>query len=232
MADRSLSRFLIKLAAVVAGVAVLILVALWGVGREVHKAVDPDPVTIARASLQGLREQNRLSAFQARYVAVVTSTRQQFGLSTQKTLIMPGTVDYQVDLGKLRQRDVRWDAGTRTLFVTLPTLEVSQPAIDMAAIRDYGSGGLLSTFTHTDQQLDQANRAAGQAELMKQAHAATPMTLARDATRRAVEHSFALPLKAAGVDAKVQVRFPEDGTSNDERWDTSRSLEEVMANKW
>ncbi|TFI58685.1 hypothetical protein E2493_08600 [Sphingomonas parva] len=34
-----------------------------------------------------------------------------------------------------------------------------------------------------------------------------PMRLARDAARRAIERSFAMPLKAAGKDANVAVRF-------------------------
>jgi hypothetical protein len=52
----------------------------------------PDPQSVATATLQSVREQNRLTAFSARYVAVVTSTQNRFGLSARKTLIMPGTV--------------------------------------------------------------------------------------------------------------------------------------------
>lgn len=33
------------------------------------------------------------------------------------------------------------------------------------------------------------------------------ITLAQDATARAIEHSFALPLKAAGVEAAIHVEF-------------------------
>ncbi len=67
----------------------------------------PDPETIAAASLESMREQNRLTPFAARYVAVVTSTQSRFGLTAQKTLIMPGMVRYEVDLGKLQQRGDR-----------------------------------------------------------------------------------------------------------------------------
>ena len=56
------------------------------------------------------------------------------------------------------------------------------------------------------------------------------MKLARDATRRAVETSFAMPLRAAGIDAQVKVRFADDPTPAGERWDTSRSLQEVLGN--
>ncbi len=217
----------------VAGALVLLVLAgllvVWGIERYVADRLTPDPTTIARASLDGLREQNRLSAFAARYVAVVTSRQSQLGFSTERTLIMPGMVRYEVDLGKLQQKDVRWDAGTRTLSVTLPPVEIDGPQVDLAAIREYGSGGVLTTFTDAEQRLDAANRTAGQVELMRQARAPAPMKLARDATRRAVERSFAMPLRAAGVEANVKVRF-SDEPSNDERWDTTRTVQEVLSN--
>ena len=46
-----------------------------------------------------------------------------------------------------------------------------------------------------------------QEELIKQAKGTTPMRLAQGAARTAVEQSFAMPLKAAGIDAKVTARF-------------------------
>ena len=47
-------------------------------------------------------------------------------------------------------------------------------------------------------------------ELIKQAKGATPMRLAQGAARAAVEQSFAMPLKAAGIDARVTARFAAD----------------------
>ena len=208
-----------------------LLLAIWGVQRYVESRLAPDPVTVASASLQGLREQNRLSAFAARYVAVVTSRQTQLGFTTQKTLIMPGSVRYEVDLGKLTERDVAWDAATRTLSVRLPPVELDGPQVDLTAIREYSSGGVLAAVTNAENRLDQANRRAGQAELLRQAREPVSMRLARDATRRAVERSFALPLRAAGLDAKVAVAFAGDPVASDERWDVSRSLEEVLGNR-
>lgn len=223
--------FLAKTAGVLVLLVLAVLIALWGVQRYVTERLTPDPVTVASASLQGLREQNRLSAFAARYVAVVTSTQSQLGFQTQKTLIMPGTVRYEVDLAKLTQRDVAWNPETHTLSVRLPPVEVDGPQVDLNAIREYGSGGVLSTFTNADAQLDAANRRAGQAELLRQARETTAITLARDASRRAVERSFTMPLRAVGVDAKVVVRFADEPVANDERWDVSRSIDEVLANR-
>src|SRR3546814_13324909 len=77
----------------------------------VGKKLSHDPVTIANSSLQGLQEQNRLSAFAARYVAVVTSKQSRLGLTAEKTMIMPGMVRYEVDLGKLTQRSEERSGG-------------------------------------------------------------------------------------------------------------------------
>jgi hypothetical protein len=226
----STGSFLGKAAGIIVLLGLAVLIGLWGVQRYVERRLSPDPTTVASASLQGLREQNRLSAFAARFVAVSTSRQSQLGLSTEKTLIMPGLVRYEVDLGKLTQRDVAWDADSRTLSVRLPPIELDGPQVDLTAIREYGSGGILSRLTDADTALDTANRRAGQAELVRQARDATPMKLARDATRRAVENSFVMPLRAAGIDATVKVSFIDDPTAATERWDASRSLAEVLGN--
>ena len=218
--------FLIKFGGALALIALFFAGGLWVVQSYITARVDPDPVTIATASIQGLREQNKLSAFQASYVAVVTSTQSRFGLSTERTVIMPGTVDYEVDLSKLTRRDVVWDAKSKTLGVTLPQPMPSAPRININAIKTYGRNGVLGTFTDVGSQLDDTNKVAAQKELASQALQPEPMKLARDATRRAVEQSFALPLKAAGLDATVRVRFAGEGR-NDEIWDMSKPLEGV-----
>jgi hypothetical protein len=226
-------QFIGKFAAALALIALFVAAGFWAIGHYITAKLEgPDPVTIASASLEGLKEQNRLSAFAARFVSVTTSTQSQFGLSTKKTLIMPGMVRYEVDLAKLRQKDVNWDKDTHTLGVTLPAIEVSQPQIDLNQMREYGDGGILSAFTDADAKLEAANRRAGQQELVRQAHDGPMITLARDATRRAVERSFAMPLKAAGMDVKVKVRFVDEPTDNDEVWDVSRSIADVVNNKF
>ncbi len=192
----------------------------------------PQPQTIAQASLQSMREQSRLNVFAARYVAVVTSTQERLGglVSAQKTLIMPGDVRYEVNLASLGQDDISWDEGTSTLRVTLPPIEVSQPQIDMGAIQEYSGGGILMRLTDAERTLDQANREQGQRSLVEQARQPMPMRLARESAKRAVARSFALPLRAAGIEANVAVRFadePRDGER--EYMDYSRRVEDVLA---
>ncbi len=217
-----------------AAALVLILAVLaagfWLLGDTIKRQfMAPSPVTIAQSSLVGLKEQNRLSTFAARYVAVVTSKQSRLGLSAQKTMIMPGMVRYEVDLSKLQPSDVRWDAATSKLTVALPQVEIVGPEVDMDHIREYGEGGILMALTNAEESLDAANRTAAKAELVRQAREPMPMRLARDATRRAVERSFAMPLRAVGINATVEVLFPDE--RGGEVWDMSRPIDEVLANR-
>ena len=189
----------------------------------------PKAETIASASLQSMRAQNRLIAFVARYVSVTTSTTSRFGLSSKRTLILPGDVRYELDLSKLQPKDVSWDGSTHTLNVRLPEVEIAGPDVDLTAAQEYGEGGVLSALTNADEALDQANRAKAVADLRKQAQGAVQMRLAHQAARAAIERSFAMPLAAAGFkDVKVVARFPTEGTDEPSYLDLSTPYEEVI----
>ena len=208
MTSSSVSRLVPRL--ILLAAAALLVIAVWwatAAWRDWQRGYDPE--TVVAASLQGLREQNVLVPFTARYVAVVTSTQSRLGLSAKKTLIMPGTVRYELDLGGLKQSDLDWDGATNALTVTLPPLRLAGPEIDIDAISEYRDGEILLTLTDAERALDAANRKRAQEELISQAKDATPMRLAQGAARAAVEQSFAMPLKAAGIDARVTARFAD-----------------------
>lgn len=199
----------------------IIVTGLGSIGNRLFGS-GPDPQTIATASLEGLREQNVLVPFSARFVAVTTSTQRRFGLSAQKTLIMPGDVRYELDLGELTEDDIDWDEEANELVVTLPDITVSDPDIDIDSVREYDGGGVLMALTDAETTLDEANRREGQRSLVRQAQAETPMRLARDAARRAVETNFELPLRAAGIDAAVRAQFRNEANPN--QMDRSRNI--------
>lgn len=206
-----------------------ILMIWWTVDGFRSWRDGPSPETIASVSLTGIREQNRLSAFAANYAAVVTSEQQRFGLSAKKTLIMQGLVRYEVDMAKLTEDDVRWDGSTSTLRVKIPAIETAPPQIDMNSIQEYGENGILRAFTNVDDILDDANRAKGQAELVRQAQGPVPMKLARDAFKRAIAQNFQVPLRAAGLEAKVETYFADElGGNVTTRWDESTPLSEIV----
>ena len=216
----------------VAGIlAALVLGLLIGIAAVADRIFGaPDPETIATSSLESMRAQNRLIVFAARYVSVTSSRQSRMGFSAERTLILPGDVRYEVDLATLQPEDVRWDAGTSTLRVRIPDIEIAGPQVDLASAREYGDGKLLTTIFGGEEQLDRANRAAAVADLRQQAQAELPMRLARESARQAIERSFAMPLQAAGfADAKVVARFAaEEGSEDPSYIDRSRSYNEVL----
>jgi hypothetical protein len=219
--------------AIAAVVVALLLGLIIGGGLDIGKRLfgGPDPETVASSALQSMRAQNRLVPFVARYVSVVSSRQERLGglVSSERTLILPGDVRYELDLAQLGPEDVKWDAGSNTLSVTLPEIEIAGPEVDLAAAREYGENGMLSVISDADQSLDRNNRTRAIADLRKQAGSAVPMRLAREAGRQAVERSFALPLQAAGFDnAKVVARYASEGSPVTVPLDRSRAYNDVL----
>ena len=227
--DRRLNKPLVLAMVAVA----LLLGVLLGVTTGIADRIfgGPDPKTIATSSLESMRAQNRLTVFAARYVSVVSSEQQRLGglVSSERTLVLPGDVRYELDLAKLQPSDVSWNGSSSTLTVRLPEIEVAGPDVDINQVREYGGNGVLSALTNSNQQLDQANRARAVGDLRKQATAAVPMRLARQSARAAVERSFAMPLLAAGFkDVKVVARFPTDGNDDPSYITGSTPYEEAI----
>lgn len=170
----------------------------------------PDVTSVANASLQAVRAQSRLTAFVARFTVAVTSRQSRFGLSARKTMIVPGLVRYELDLARLAPEAVRWNEAARTLVVDIPDVEISAPQIETTGVQEYREGQLLLALTKAEDALDAANRAHVAKVLIDEARAPMLMRMAREATRDSVKRMFLLPLRAAGIDADVRVRFPQE----------------------
>lgn len=217
--------------AIAAIVVALLLGFLVGgiadIGKRLFGGADPE--SVVSSSLESMRAQNRLVPFVARFVSVTSSRQEKFGLAAERTLILPGTVRYEIDLAKIDRDDLDWDEASKTLSVRLPDVEIAGPEVDLQAAREYGSGGILSALSDADSQLDDANRGLAIADLRKQAAAPTPMRLAREAARQAIERSFAMPMRAAGIDgAQVVARFGDEARSNPSYLDRSLTYNEAM----
>jgi hypothetical protein len=190
-------------------VTLLVGIILGGLLRSVAAPpapAPPDPQAIAATALLSVQEQGRIASYAARFVAIV-SARSGGLIDAERTLIVPGDVSYELDLARLSRERLAWDAGTSTLTVTLPPLEVAGPRIDWAQARVRGDGGLLVALAGGESEMDAANRQQAQADLLRQAREEPPLRTARDAAMRLVARSFAMPLRAAGIDASVAVRF-------------------------
>lgn len=167
----------------------------------------PDAEAIATAALLSVRDSGRIVPFSARFVSVASASETHLGLTARKTLIMPGIVRYGVDLTRLRRSSLAWDESSRTLSVTLPPLELSGPEIDLGQVQESSEGGLVMALAGSEGTLDEANRQSAQDELMRQAREPRAMQMARGAAMRDVARAFALPLRSAGIEASVAVRF-------------------------
>jgi hypothetical protein len=195
-------------------------------------AARADPMVVADEALLALREQGRIVPYSARYLAVVTAKDEKLGLTAAKTLTLPGTVRYGLDLTRLRRGDLAWDAPTRTLTVTLPPLEVAGPALETAAAREQSEGGFVMALSGSERALDEANRKNATDELNRQARAPAALDAARGAAMRLVASSFAMPLRAAGVDASVAVRFVDPAGKEEAAWlDRPRRLEQSLRDR-
>ncbi len=169
--------------------------------QSMNKKLGGQVQSIAATSLQGLREEKRLTAFAESFTALVGG---------EPTIVMPGLVRYEIDLTKLQPRDVKWDDKSRTLNVVLPPLILSGPDVDTESIRKVGEGGVLTALTDAEATIDAASLKRGQDDLLKQAKGEVPIGLARDAGRKAIERSFAMPLRAAGIKAAVVATFADE----------------------
>ncbi len=194
--------------ALIVGVGLGLFGALRWQGAASLFGVKPEVSSIADASLAAVQAQNRLTAFAARFTVDVTATaKMKIGLTANKTMIVPGTVRYELDWNRLKRGDLSWDAATRTLTVAAPPVELGEPQVDLARIREYEDGKLLMAISNAEAEMDAANRAQLRTALLAEARNPVLMRMAKDATRAAVERTFALPLAAAGVPATVVVRF-------------------------
>ena len=126
--------------------AALVLGVLLGMAsrhRRPHLRRRPIRKTIATSSLESMRAQNRLIAFVARYVSVVSSEQERLGglVSTERTLILPGNVRYEVDL---RQSAARGRAlgrrDRKPCACAFRMIEIAGPEVDLTAAREYGDG--------------------------------------------------------------------------------------------
>jgi hypothetical protein len=141
-------------------------------------------------------------------------------------------VRYGVDLARLRRSSLAWDQASLTLTVTLPPLELSRPQIDFDHVEESSEGGLVMALAGAEKNLDRANRQAAQDELMRQAGAPVPMQLARNSAMRDVARAFALPLRSAGIEASVAVRFVDPAGREEASWlDRPRPLETRLGDR-
>lgn len=193
-------------------------------------ATDDSGVAVARVvagRLYGSSEL-RVSHLSGTVQATARSSRLWGWLNASRVVKAPYEVDYFVNLRPLSVRDFRYDAKARTLLVEVPDVTVGRPNIDEGNVTVDRTTG---AFVSRDAMAELQKRVSTTATRVVAEKAQEPDNIrkARENGRAALERLFAGSLQAAGLPVTVRVRFAgEPRATNDQQWDLTRSLEEVL----
>ncbi|WP_448657975.1 DUF4230 domain-containing protein [Sphingomonas sp. CJ99] len=153
-------------------------------------------------------------------------------LRSGQVMKAPYSVDYFVDVSAIGADDLEWVPASRTLIVNAPDVMVGAANVDEGAVSLVRTDGILVT-REASQQLARRASVAAQGKATAAARSPERIAQARENARRALIRFVGLPVEALGYDdARIVVTFPpERVTSDGERWDVTRSVEEVLANR-
>ena len=150
--------------------------------------------------------------------------------SSQKATL-PYSVGYTLDLKDLGADDYRWDPNARTLVIRVPLVQPDPPNVDEARRDVAGTQGIFVTRgASTNLQRRASQLATAEAGRI----AAEPANLAKAQANaeKLVADLARAPLDAAGLGpVTVRVVTPASGVRDGERWDVSRSIEQVLADR-
>lgn len=210
------------------GVIIWLLVANFKPGPKID--VEKDGTVVAKivdVRLERLADMRvlRLSG-KAQGKACVTWWRV---LNPCRVFKAPVAVDYFVDTSRLSLSDFRWNADAKTLLITAPDVRIGAVNIDTSKILADQTDGV---FVPRGAMVELQKRSSASAHAVAQREAEKPANVeaARRNARTKIEALFRKPLRAAGLDADVQVRFAGEARPSAEHWDLSRSLQEVLGN--
>ncbi|QNE32905.1 hypothetical protein F1C10_13855 [Sphingomonas sp. NBWT7] len=172
----------------------------------------------------------RVSRLSGTVQATGATSRLWGWLASSRVVKAPFDVDYFVEVRDLDAGDFRYDPAARVLVVEVPDVVVGAPNIDEARITlDQTSGVYVSRDAMAELQRKVSATARGVVE--RRARDPQNIAKARENGRVALARLFGGALGAAGLPVRVEVRYAgEAGPRDGERWDVSRSLEDVLGN--
>ncbi|NJC05406.1 hypothetical protein GGQ97_001199 [Sphingomonas kaistensis] len=150
--------------------------------------------------------------------------------SSQKATV-PYSVGYTLNLSDVGADDYRWEPAARTLTIRVPTVTAEAPNVDEANRAVAGTSGI---FVTRGASANLARRASQLATAKAGEVAAEPANLAKaqQNAEKVVADLARTPLEAAGLGPiTVRVITPAAGVRDGERWDVSRSIEQVLADR-
>lgn len=170
-----------------------------------------DSKRVLAAAVESLRSESKLLVYSYKAFASVSVERDGFLLlNGRQDLITPASVSYFVDLSRLTQDHVSFNEQAMVVTVRLAPLILGDIAFEPEGART-SNGGLL-TFSQTEvDELSKLNYASARKAFTKQAQGAELVQAAKAQAIKAVESSFEIPFRAAGL-ADVQVIAVFDDT--------------------
>ena len=161
----------------------------------------------------------------------VTSVNRGAIFDSKQTATLPYSVDYFLDLSRLNPREARFDQESRTLFVEIPDVRVAPVNVDWTRGK-IGSAKGFWVSRGASANLVRRAIVLTQRQAAKTAKSPENMQKARQEARTRVQALLEFPFNAVGDDpVRVVVHFPGEGVRNSERWDVSRSINEVLGER-
>lgn len=181
---------------------------------------------VVAATLYG-RNELRVSRLSGTVQGVGQTSRLWGWLTSSQVVKAPFTVDYFLPLGELTLRSFRYDADRRVLFVDAPDVAAERANIDLAQTTLNQTRGLFVTTGAMAEMARQVSASAARVAA-ERANSAENMQKSRAHARTALERLLQGSMRAAGLDVRVEVRFPDERRSS-EQMDRTAPLSEVLA---
>lgn len=185
---------------------------------------------VVAATLYG-RSDLRVSQLSGVVQGTAQSSRLWGWLNASQVVKAPFEVNYFVNLSRLGGSDFRLSEDGRRIEITVPDVTTDRPNVDLARA---SLNNVAGAFVTRGAMVEMGGKVAASAQrtAAERANKAENRARARDYARAAITRLFAGSLRAARVDAEVTVRFEGEARPADgERWDVSRSLEEVLGER-
>lgn len=157
-----------------------------------------DTRKVLAATVESLREENRLLVFSYKGTAHVSAKRKLWiVLKGRQELIVPAVVSYYVDLSELT---VEYEETAGLVVVRLPKLQLGDVAFQPEQATTL-NGGLLTFSEDQAEELRKMNYGAARRSIIAQAQQPGLVKAAEGQAANDVQRLFVIPLRAAGRNA-------------------------------
>lgn len=168
-----------------------------------------DTSTVLSATVESLREENRLLVYSYKGSATVRAERTKWWVfGGRQELSVPAVVNYYLDLSDLSLiDDIRYDESKKIVAVKLPRITLGDTAFQPENATTI-NGGLLTWDEDQVEALRKLNYRAARRTMVAQAQQPGLLNAARKQAITDVQSYFSIPLRIAGQpDVKVVATF-------------------------